>query len=115
MYPGIALQAVLGTGAVTGVMLLLYRFRVIRATPMFTRVVLGLTLGAAIMYGVSMIAMLFGAHVTFLSSPSPLGIGLSLFLIGLAAMNLIVDFDVIERGERTGQPKFMEWYGAFGL
>lgn len=115
MYPGIAMQAILGTGVVTGVMLLLYRFRVIRATPTFRKVVIAMTLAVAIMYGVAIVAMLFGARVPFLNDPSPLGIGLSLFLIGLAASNLILDFDLIERGAATGAPKAMEWYAAFGL
>lgn len=114
-YPGVALQAVLGTGVVTGVMLLLYRFRVVRATPTFRKVVIAMTLAVAILYGVAFVAMLFGARVPFINDPSPLGIGLSLFLIGLAASNLVLDFDLIERGERTGAPKAMEWYAAFGL
>ncbi len=115
MYPGIAMQAVLGTGVVTGVMFVLYRFRVIRATPVFTKIVLGLTLAVAVMYMIALGVRLFGGHMPFLNDATPFGIGLSLFLIGLAAMNLIIDFDVIERGERTGQPKAMEWYSAFGL
>lgn len=114
-YPGIAGQAILGTGVVTGVMLVLYRFRVIRATPIFTKVVVALTIAAAVMYGVAFIATMFGAQVSFLRDASPLGIGLSLFMIGLAASNLILDFDLIERGEATGQPKAFEWYAAFGL
>ncbi|RYH00652.1 MAG: Bax inhibitor-1/YccA family protein [Alphaproteobacteria bacterium] len=115
LYPGIAMQAILGTGVVTGVMLVLYRFRVIRATPMFTKVVVALTLAAAVMYGVAFIAMMFGAQVSFLRDASPLGIGLSLFMIGLAASNLILDFDLIEKGEASGRPKAFEWYGAFAL
>ncbi len=114
-YPNIAGQAVLGTGVITGVMLLLYRFRVIRATPTFRKVVISMTLAVAILYGVAFVAMLLGARVPFINDPSPLGIGLSLFLIGLAASNLILDFDLIEQGERTGAPKAMEWYAAFGL
>ena len=115
MYPGIAGQAILGTGVVTGVMLLLYRFRVIRATPTFTKVVVALTIAAAVMYGVAFVASMLGAHVSFLRDASPLGIGLSLFMIGLAASNLILDFDLIEKGEATGRPKVFEWYAAFGL
>ena len=114
-YPGIALQAMMGTGAVTGVMLVLYRFRVVRATPTFTKIVVGLTAAVAVMYLVAFGMRLFGGHMPFLNDATPIGIGLSLFLIGLAAMNLILDFDIIERGERTGRPKAMEWYAAFGL
>lgn len=114
-YPGIAGQAVLGTGVITGVMLLLYRSRVIRATPTFKKVVIGMTLAVAIMYGVALIMVIMGQRVPLINDATPLGIGISLFLIGLAAFNLILDFDLIETGEAQGMPKAMEWYAAFGL
>ncbi len=115
LYPGIALQAVLGTGVITGVMLLLYRSRVIRATPTFKKIVIGMTLAVAIMYGVGMIVWLMGMRVPYINDATPLGIGISLFLIGLAAFNLILDFDLIEQGVAEGAPKQMEWYGGFAL
>lgn len=114
-YPGIAMQAVLGTGVVTGVMFVLYRFRVIRATPTFTKIVLGLTMAVAVMYLIAFGMRMFGHAMPYLNDATPVGIGISLFLIGLAASNLILDFDVIERGEREGRPKAFEWYAAFGL
>ncbi len=114
-YPGIALQALMGTGAISAVMLGLYRFKVIRATPMLKRVVIGMTLAVMLMYLVAFGMFLFGAQMPLINDPSPLGIGISLFLIGLAAFYLILDFDLIEQGEAQGRPKAFEWYGAFAL
>ena len=58
---------------------------------------------------------MFGVHMGFLTSSGPLGIGISLLVVGVAALNLVLDFDVVEQGARAGAPKYMEWYGAFGL
>ena len=115
LYPGIAIQAVLGTGAVTGVMLLLYRSKVIRATERLKKVVIGMTLAVMVMYLIAFGMRMMGGSMPFLNDATPLGIGISLFLIGLAAFNLILDFDLIEQGERRGAPKAFEWYGAFAL
>lgn len=114
-YDGIVLQAVGATIGVFVVMLFLHTSRVLRVTNRMRRVVVGMTFGVMLFYAASLVASLFGAGLSFLSSPSPLGIGLSLFVAGLAAVNLSLDFDLIERGEAEGFPKHMEWYAAFGL
>ena len=78
-------------------------------------IVLAATGGIALVYLVSFIAGLFGAGLTFLYDSSPLSIGISLVIVVVAALNLILDFDFIEKGAAGGAPKYMEWYGAFGL
>jgi uncharacterized YccA/Bax inhibitor family protein len=72
-------------------------------------------MGIALFYLITMIIRMFGANVAFMYDSSMLGIGISLFVVAIAALNLILDFDMIERGADMGAPKFMEWYGAFGL
>ena len=114
-YSGIVVQAVGTTLAVFGVMLFLYRTRVLRVTDKFRRIVIGATLGVAVLYLVSFVVSLFGANVSFLSSSSGFGILFSLFVAGLAAFNLALDFDFIDQAERAGAPRQMEWFAAFGL
>ena len=114
-YSGIVLQAVGTTLAVFGVMLFLYRTRILRVTDKFRRIVIGATLGVAVFYLASFIFSMFGANVSFLSSSSGVGILFSLFVAGLAAFNLALDFDFIERGESMGLPRRMEWFAALGL
>jgi len=113
--PGIVLQAVGATVAVFAVMLMLYRARLIRVTQRFRAIVLTATLGIGLFYLVSIVLSLFGARVPFLYDATPIGIGLSVVICGVAALNLVLDFDFIERGAQAGAPRFMEWYGAFGL
>jgi uncharacterized YccA/Bax inhibitor family protein len=79
------------------------------------RIVIGATLGVVLLYGVSLLFSLFGHTPSFLYDSSLLGIGLSVLIAGLAAFNLALDFDIIERGAKAGAPKYMEWYGAFAL
>jgi len=62
-----------------------------------------------------MVIRMFGIDIAFLHEGSMLGIGISLFIVGIAALNLILDFDMIKKGAEAGAPKYMEWYGAFGL
>jgi uncharacterized YccA/Bax inhibitor family protein len=114
-YDGIVVQAAAATIATFFVMLVLYRTGIIKVTDKFRRIVIGATLGIMVMYGVSFLMMLFGGSPTFLSSPSLLGIGLSLVICVVAAMNLALDFDLIERGSAAQMPKYYEWYAAFGL
>jgi uncharacterized YccA/Bax inhibitor family protein len=114
-YDGIVVQAIGATLAVFGVMLVLYRTGVIKVTDKFRRVVLGAMLGLLAFYLVSFLFSIFGGTVSFFESGSLLGIGISVFAAGLAALNLAIDFDFIERGEREGLPKAMEWYAALGL
>lgn len=114
-YPGIAFQAVLLTIGTLFTMLFLYRSGRIRATPRFRRGVFMATGAVFFAYMVSFIMSLFGLPIGFMHSTGPLGIGISLVIIVIAALNLILDFDFIEKGSQMGAPKYMEWYGAFGL
>ncbi|MDI9357442.1 MAG: Bax inhibitor-1/YccA family protein [Phycisphaerales bacterium] len=116
-YPNLVMQAVGLTFGVAFAMYFLYSFRIIRATERFKSVIITATLGIAIFYFVSMILGFFHVSVPFLQfgNSSMLGIGISLFIVAIAALNLILDFDMIERGAEMGAPKYMEWYGAFGL
>ncbi len=114
-YPGIITQAVGLTFGVAIAMFLLYNFRIIKVTEKFRSVIFSATLGIAIFYLIAWVLRLFHVNLPFMYDASPLGIGISLFIIAIAALNLILDFDMIERGAAMGAPKFMEWYGAFGL
>jgi len=116
-FDGIVVQAAGATLAVFGVMLLLYRTRIIKVTDRFRRIVVSATIGIMVFYGVCLLIRVFaGADaVSFLSSPSLLGIAFSVFVAGLAAFNLALDFDFIERGAQQGLDKNFEWVAAFGL
>jgi uncharacterized YccA/Bax inhibitor family protein len=114
-YPGIAIQAVALTFGVLGVMLVLYTTRVIRVTQRFRFGVIVATLAIAVVYLVAFLLGLFGVQVPFLYDASPLGILISLAIVAVAALNLMLDFDLIERGARSAAPAYMEWYAAFGL
>ena len=114
-YHGIAIQAVGLTFGVLGVMLFLYTAGIVRATPRFTLGVIAATGGIFVVYMVDMVLGFFGHHVPLLNSGGPLGIGISLVIVTVAALNLILDFGMIENGVQSGAPKYMEWYGAFGL
>jgi uncharacterized YccA/Bax inhibitor family protein len=116
-YPGIAIQAVGLTFAVFAVMLVAYKLGIIRATERFRAVVIGATLSIAVVYAISMILGMFHvqAPLMVLNSGTPLGIIISLVIVGVAALNLILDFNFIESGAAQGAPRYMEWYGAFAL
>ena len=115
-YPGIATQAVMLTFAVMFVLLLAYKFGIIRATRGFKLGVIAATGAILLVYIVNMVmTFLFHRPISFLYSSSPLGIGISVVVVIIAALNLILDFDMIETAARMGAPKYMEWYGAFGL
>lgn len=114
-YPGIAFQAVLLTIGTLFTMLFLYRSGYIRATPKFRRGVMMATGAVFFAYLISWIMGMFGMSVGFMHSNGPLGIVINLAIIVIAALNLIMDFDFIEKGSQMGAPKYMEWYGAFGL
>src|SRR5208282_1128740 len=112
-YPGIAVQAVSLTFAVLFVMLLAYKTGIIRATRGFKLGVIAATGGIALVYLANMVmSLFFHTQMSFLYSSSPLSIGISLFVVIIAALNLILDFDMIETGASMGAPKYMEWYGA---
>ncbi len=114
-YPGLVMQAVGLTFGVAIAMFLLYNFRIIKATERFKSIIFTATAGIAIFYLLTLVLRLFHVNIPFMYDSSALGIGLSIFVVAIAALNLIIDFDMIERGADMGAPKFMEWYGAFGL
>lgn len=114
-YPGLILQAVGLTFGVSIAVFLLYNFRIIQATQKFRSVIISATIGIALFYLLTMILGWFGVNVSFMSDSSLLSIGISLFVVAIAALNLILDFDMIEQGAERGLPADMEWYGAFGL
>jgi uncharacterized YccA/Bax inhibitor family protein len=114
-YHGIAFQAMALTFGVLAVMLVAYKTKAIRATEGFKLGVIAATGAIALVYVLSMVLGMFGVHMGFLTSSGPLGIGISLLVVGVAALNLVLDFDVVEQGARAGAPKYMEWYGAFGI
>ena len=113
--PGIVTQAVLLTFGVVIAMYVLYRFRIIKVTDKFRSIIFTATAGIAIFYVLSIVLGLFHIHIGFINDSSIIGIGFSLFVVAIASMNLLLDFDMIEKGVAAGAPKYMEWYGAFGL
>ncbi|WP_395376406.1 Bax inhibitor-1/YccA family protein [Marinicella sp. W31] len=117
-YPGIVMQAVGLTLAVMFAMLFSYRTGLIKVTETFKKVVIFATMGIALFYLVSLVAyFVFGAEVSYFNTEnaSMFSIGLSFVIVGIAALNLVLDFDFIEQGAANNMPKQMEWYGAFGL
>ncbi|NDK09495.1 Bax inhibitor-1/YccA family protein [Candidatus Gracilibacteria bacterium] len=115
-YPGIVIQAVTATFAVFLTMLLLYKYRVIQVTQKFRSGVIAATGAIAVLYIISILGSLTGwFEVPFLHSNGPLGIGISIFIVGIAAFNLLLDFDMIEQGSKAHAPKYMEWFAGFGL
>lgn len=115
MYPGIGVQAVVVTIGIFIGMLLIYGYRIIRVTEKLTKIVVGLTLGIMIVYIISIVARLLGSGIPLIHEGGVVGIGFSLFVIAVAAFNLLLDFKFIEDGQENNVPKYMEWYGAFGL
>jgi uncharacterized YccA/Bax inhibitor family protein len=114
-WDGIVLQAVLATVAVFFVTLILYVTGAVKVSNKFIAVVVGATFGIFLMYAVTWIATLFGADITFWNEATPLGIGISIVICAVAALNLFLDYEFIRRASIAEAPKFMEWYGAFGL
>lgn len=114
-YPGIVLQAVICTISVFAALLAAYRSGVIQATENFKLGIVAATGGIALVYLIDLGLLFFGMKVPFLHENGPLGIGISLFIVVVAALNLVLDFDFIEKGAENGAPKYMEWYAAFGL
>ena len=114
--PNIIINAVGLTFGVGVAMYLLYSFRIIKATEKFKSIVITATVGIGIFYLLVWVLRAFGVeNMPFLHEGSLMGIGFSLFVVAIAALNLILDFDMIEKGAELGAPKYMEWYGAFGL
>ena len=115
MYPGIAFQEILGTMAVFFAMLALYRFKIIKVTERFKSIVFGATAGIAILYLATLALRFFGISIPMIYDGGIIGIGFSLLVIGIAAMNLAIDFNFIEEQVERGASKNMEWFAAFGL
>ena len=114
-FKGIVIQAVLLTLGVTCALLFAYRARIIRSTENFKLGVFAATGGIALVYLVGFVMSFFGAGIPYIHESGPIGIGFSLFVVVIASLNLVLDFDFIERGAEQGAPKYMEWYAAFGL
>jgi uncharacterized YccA/Bax inhibitor family protein len=114
-YPNIILHAVGLTMGVALAMFLLYNFRIITVTNKLRSIIVSATMGIGLFYLIVWVLGLFGVDMGFAFDSSPLSIGISLFIVGIAALNLLLDFDAIEKASEMGAPKFMEWYSAFGL
>lgn len=114
-YPGIAMQAVSLTFGTLFVLLLAYRSGLIKVTQKFRLGVIAATGGIMVFYLVQMLLGFFGVRFLAVNGSGTIGIAFSLFIVAIAALNLVLDFDFIERGVNYGAPKYMEWYGAFGI
>jgi uncharacterized YccA/Bax inhibitor family protein len=115
-FPGIVIQAVMLTFGTLGALLMAYRSGLIKATENFKLGVVAATGAIALLYLVNIGMRLFGYNgMPFIHDSGAMGIAFSLFVIVIAALNLVLDFDFIESGVEAGAPKYMEWYGAFGL
>ena len=114
-FDGIVSQALLATLCVFLAVYLLYSFRIVKVTSRFATGVIAATGGFVLLYAVVWLLSLLGADFRFLYAPTPLGIGISVVIVILGALNLTLDFDFIERSAAAGAPRFMRWYGAFGL
>jgi uncharacterized YccA/Bax inhibitor family protein len=115
-FPGLVLQAVLLTFGVMFALLAAYQSRIIRPSETFKSVIVAATFGIVIVYLVSMVLQLFfHTEIPLINGSGPIGIAFSLVVVGIAALNLVLDFDFIENGVAAGAPKWMEWYAAFAL
>jgi uncharacterized YccA/Bax inhibitor family protein len=114
-YHGIAIQAVSLTFGTLLVLLLAYRSGLIPVTEKFKLGIVAATGGIALFYILSMVLGFFGVHFTTINGSGPIGIAFSLFVVVIAALNLVLDFDFIENAVAAGVPQYMEWYAAFGL
>lgn len=115
MYPGIVLPAVCLTFGIAGSLLAAYTSGIIKATENFKLGIVAATGGIFVVYLISMVLRFMGMEIPLIHGTGPVGIGFSLFVVVIAALNLVLDFDFIERGVESQAPKYMEWYGAFGL
>ncbi len=114
-FPGIVFQAVLLTFGTLFALLAAYRSGLIKVTENFKLGVVAATGGIALLYLASFVLSFFNINVPVIHEASWLGIAFSLFVVVVAALNLVLDFDFIETGAAARAPKYMEWYGAFGL
>ena len=114
-FPGIVMQAVGLTFGTLAALLLAYRSGLIKATENFKLGVVAATGGIALLYLVNFALGFFDKSIPFIHQSGWLGIAFSGFVVVIAALNLVLDFDFIEQGVEQGAPKYMEWYAAFGL
>lgn len=114
-FPGIVIQAVGLTFGTLFALLMAYKSGMIRATENFKLGVIAATGGIFLLYLVSFVLGFFNIHLGFIHEGGVVGILFSLFVVVVAALNLVLDFDFIETGAQRGVPKYMEWYAAFGL
>lgn len=114
-YPGIVIQAIGLTFGTLGVLLFAYKSGWIKPTENFRLIIVAATGGIAILYLISFIMGFFGSSIGFIHSNGLFGIGFSLFVVAIAALNLVLDFDFIEAAAEQGAPKYIEWFGAFSL
>ena len=114
-YPGIVIQAVGGTFGTLFGLLLAYQSGLIKATENFKLGIVAATGGICLVYLLSMIGGFFGFPIPYIHAAGPIGIGFSLVVVVIAALNLVLDFDFIEQAAERGAPKYLEWYGAFAL
>jgi uncharacterized YccA/Bax inhibitor family protein len=114
-FPGILVQAVSLTFGTLFVMLIAYRSGVVRATPRFRKVI-GVAMGAILLYyAATLIIGLFGVNTSYFNAGGTVGLVVSVVIVAVAALRMVLDFDMIEQGVQQGAPKVMEWYGAFAL
>jgi uncharacterized YccA/Bax inhibitor family protein len=115
-YPGIGIQAIGLTFGILASLLFCYKSGIIKPTENFRLMIFSATMGICLLYLVNFVMSLFSEYeIGFIHSNGLFGIGFSLFVVGIAALNLVLDFDFIEEGADKGLPKYMEWYGAFSL
>jgi len=114
-FPGIVIQAISLTFGTLLALLFAYKSRLIKPTENFKLGIAAATGAIGLVYLVSMVMGFFGKGLPFIYGANPIGIGFSLVVVVIAALNLVLDFDFIENGAAKGAPKYMEWYGAFGL
>jgi uncharacterized YccA/Bax inhibitor family protein len=114
-FHGIVIQALMLTFGTLAGLLGLYKMGIIRATSGFVRGVMAATAGIALLYLATIILALFHVHIPAIYSSGPIGIGFSVLVVIVAALNLVIDFAFVEHGAESGAPKYMEWYAAFAL
>ena len=115
-YPGIVIQATGLTLGTLASLLLLYKLGIIKPTENFRLMIVSATMGIGVLYLISFVMNMFGSTgIGFIHSNGLFGIGFSLFVVAIAALNLVLDFDFIEQGSEQGAPKYMEWFGALSL
>ena len=114
-FQGIVIQAIGLTLGTLASLLFLYKTGIVKPTENFRLMIVSATMGIGVLYFVSMVMSIFGAGIGFIHSNGIFGIGFSLFVVAIAALNLALDFDFIEMGAEQGAPKYMEWFGAFSL